>query len=568
MDEQHPVAYQAYAPSSREPGRPARAAVFAGPVAPRCRRPQRWLALAAALLAAAALLIVALNLGQYRVGPPSVLLPCELRLGPGESGGLTIIGDLHGDYPALLELLRHAGLIHPARANETATHLEEAVRAAREGNDLPAAAACTTWLGAPGHTLVQLGDVVDRGPGAAAVVACLRACQAAAPAAGGKVIRLVGNHELMWYQGSFRYAHDTGDPPSVRGRLVSNWTDEILSGQVLGAWATGPLLFVHAGLRPAMLDRLMRSSGGGGSFSSWHANATLASVVAGRISGALAATVARCAGTSEQTSPTRRGCFKLSDELHDGLLSAGPDRGGRGLGGPFWTDWYVLRSAEPTSSWLMQEEEGGGAGVGAGVGVGVGEGEGENGEETFRQWVWPAATVTRRADGSSVLEPSEANSFIQIVGHTPARCDAREDDRCEPIRARSDLAAIVTDAAISEYYGGNRAYVAVAVDAADADAYTASTAGVVEPARGQVHRQVGRTRRRLVAVVQGPGGKWRRRDLMAAACGGSDGSSGPASTKSVDGDENDFARTEGAGDVTGVGLRDDLVSRAIPLGPG
>jgi hypothetical protein len=83
-----------------------------------------------------------------------------------------------------------------------------------------------------------------------------------------------------------------------------------------------------------------------------------------------------------------------------------------------------------------------------------------------------------------------------------------------------------------------------------------------------VHRQVGRTRRRLVAVVQGPGGKWRRRDLMAAACGGSDGSSGPASTKSVDGDENDFARTEGAGDVTGVGLRDDLVSRAIPLGPG
>lgn len=479
----------------------AQPTAFAGPIAPRCRRPLRW-SLLAGVLSLAALFVF--HYQKIYVGPAPSSFHCQLRLGPEEFAGLTIIGDLHGDYTALLELLRHAGLIPPAHPNETAGMIEEIVGAARDGNDLPAAAACSRWRGSPGHTLVQLGDNVDRGPGSAAVIACLRSCQVAAHAAGGKVVRLVGNHELMWFQGAFRYAHDTGDPPHARRRLVSNWTDEVLAGHVRGAWATGPILFVHAGLRPAMLDRLMlRGFDGELGFTSLP-NATLASRVADRISVALAAAVGKCARSNETTATARRHCLTLSDRNE--LFSAGPDRRGRGLGGPFWTDWSVLRRAAPTTSWMASKSE-------------------------FDQWIWPPARVTRGTDAISLLEPSESNTFIQIVGHTPARCNARHDERCEPIRARSDLAAVVADAGISEHYGGNRAYVTILPE----------------------------MRHHLVSVTKGPEGKWRRHDFMAVSCDDTEDQDGPISrAASVAADE--FG--------TNAGFAGEPASSAIPLGPG
>jgi hypothetical protein len=323
------------------------------------------------------------------------------------------------------------------------------------------------------------------------------------------VIRLVGNHELMWFQGSFRYAHAVGDPPNARRRLVTNWTDEVLSGRVRGAWATGPILFVHAGLRPAMLDRLMlRGFDGAVGFTSLP-NATLASRVADRISVALAAAVAKCAPANETTVPTRRSCLSLSDR--DELFSAGPDRRGRGLGGPFWTDWSVLRRAEPTSSWVASSKD----------------------EAERDQWIWPPARVKQGADDASVLEPSETNTFIQIVGHTPARCNAQDDKRCEPIRARSDLAAVVADAGISEHYGGNRAYV------------------TISPGRTEPQLFVGH---HLVSVIKGPEGEWRRHDFMAVPCGDTEDRDGPIS-KAAGVASDDFRTGESD-------------SSAIPLGPG
>lgn len=497
----------------------SRSAAFAGPVAPRCRRPLRWLVLVVLLV----VIGVGLCLRKIRAGSSPTSFPCELKLGSDEFAGLTIVGDLHGDYPALLELLRHAGLIPPAQGNETALSLENVVKAARDGNDLPAAAVCSRWLGARGHTLVQLGDNVDRGPGAAAVVACLRACQNAARAVGGKVIRLVGNHELMWFQSAFRYAHDIDDPPHARNRMVANWTDEVLSGRVMGAWASGSMLFVHAGLRPAMLDRLMlhRSAlNDDASFVSL-SNASLASRVAGQISFALAAAVANCASANETTMFTRRRCLKLSDQ--DELFSAGPDRGGRGLGGPFWTDWSVLNRAEPTS--FMMDD--------------AGNYQGD-------QWVWPPVKLKRRGDGAIILEPSESNTFVQIVGHTPARCNVREDEWCEPIRARSDLAAVVADAGIADYYGGNRAYITVP---AEEDLVTSSTK--------RSHRG-----RRIVSVIRDPAGGWRRHDLMAALCGG-EVHAGVGSRVTSNGKK---LSTKNGGRKPDVDS--EVISGAIPLGPG
>jgi hypothetical protein len=123
---------------------------------------------------------------------------------------------------------------------------------ARDGNGTLAAAPCSVWSGGAHHLLVQLGDVVDRGPHSAAAVACLRACQRAAPpppplkrggGGGGGVVRLAGNHELLWLARRFRHAHSRGDPLRSRARMVASWVEEVLGGQVStqawGVWVWG-----------------------------------------------------------------------------------------------------------------------------------------------------------------------------------------------------------------------------------------------------------------------------------------------------------------------------------------
>jgi len=81
---------------------------------------------------------------------------------------IVAIGDLHGDRRAFVRTLRNAQLI------------DEDER----------------WRGGSA-TLVQLGDVFDRGPQEAGCWSLLRKLQDEAPAAGGRVVRLIGNHEVM-----------------------------------------------------------------------------------------------------------------------------------------------------------------------------------------------------------------------------------------------------------------------------------------------------------------------------------------------------------------------------------
>lgn len=81
---------------------------------------------------------------------------------------LVSIGDIHGAYEQLVEILREADLI------------DEDLR----------------WAG--GDTvLVQLGDFTDRGTGVRAAMDLLMDLQEQAPQAGGEVIVLLGNHEAM-----------------------------------------------------------------------------------------------------------------------------------------------------------------------------------------------------------------------------------------------------------------------------------------------------------------------------------------------------------------------------------
>lgn len=86
------------------------------------------------------------------------------------------IGDVHGDFDSFTAMLRHLGLI------DKLNH----------------------WSGGKA-TLVQVGDLIDRGPKPREALDLIMALQKEAPAAGGKVVALLGNHEAMNIIGDLRY---------------------------------------------------------------------------------------------------------------------------------------------------------------------------------------------------------------------------------------------------------------------------------------------------------------------------------------------------------------------------
>lgn len=91
---------------------------------------------------------------------------------------IVAVGDLHGDYDAWEAIARAAGLVD----------------------------AKGRWAGG-NTTLVQMGDVPDRGPDSLKIIRQLMKLQREAPKRGGKVIPLVGNHEAMNMIGDLRYVH-------------------------------------------------------------------------------------------------------------------------------------------------------------------------------------------------------------------------------------------------------------------------------------------------------------------------------------------------------------------------
>jgi len=268
-----------------------------------------------------------------------------------EGPRVVVVGDVRGDAAALIATLRAAGLVGERR--------------------------CDEWRGGRA-VLVQTGNVVGHGPDWARAHDCLRGLQRLAAAAGGRVVRLAGNHELLWAEGRFHHAHaDDGD--AARAAAVADWKDEHRAGAVAAAHAAGPYLFTHAGLRPAVLAALGAPRGASA--------AALARVVNER----LAVEVEACAG--------RAACA-----FGDALLAAGPDRGGSGVGGPFWTDFGVLEAAN---------------------------------------------------------QDDLPEHLVQVVGHTAAACDAKRRRGCAPVRHRADLAAVVVDAGMSRALHGNRAYLEI-----------------------------------------------------------------------------------------------------------
>jgi hypothetical protein len=86
------------------------------------------------------------------------------------------VGDVHGDLPGFRAILKDAGLIDDAGA----------------------------WTGGDG-VLVQIGDLIDRGPSTRGVLDFMMALEKDAAKNGGSVVVLLGNHEVMNMTGDLRY---------------------------------------------------------------------------------------------------------------------------------------------------------------------------------------------------------------------------------------------------------------------------------------------------------------------------------------------------------------------------
>jgi hypothetical protein len=86
------------------------------------------------------------------------------------------IGDVHGDFDDFVTILQRAGLIDGQHH----------------------------WIGDQ-TTLVQVGDLLDRGPKPREVMDLLISLEKEAPKAVGRVVSLLGNHEMMNIMGDLRY---------------------------------------------------------------------------------------------------------------------------------------------------------------------------------------------------------------------------------------------------------------------------------------------------------------------------------------------------------------------------
>jgi hypothetical protein len=106
-----------------------------------------------------------------------VLVWSEPANAPADAPGYVVaIGDVHNNFDDFVAILRRTGLI------DNANH----------------------WIGGK-TTLVQVGDLLDRGPKPREVMNLMMALEKESAQGGGRVVSLLGNHEMMNIMGDLRY---------------------------------------------------------------------------------------------------------------------------------------------------------------------------------------------------------------------------------------------------------------------------------------------------------------------------------------------------------------------------
>ena len=153
------------------------------------------LPLTAALLCLAACICPARSYGQTEAAQVCNITTAER---------VVAVGDVHGAYDTFVGILRAAGLL--------------------DSRD--------RWTGGRA-ILVQTGDVLDRGDDSRRVLDLLRRLERDAPRAGGRVLPLLGNHELMRVLGDWRYV-SPGELRAFRN-ADSDQLRELVYGNIVAA---------------------------------------------------------------------------------------------------------------------------------------------------------------------------------------------------------------------------------------------------------------------------------------------------------------------------------------------
>lgn len=149
--------------------------------------------------------------------------PCNEETG----GDIFTVGDVHGKYKALVNLLENNGIIDPE----------------------------LNWSFGDGH-LVMLGDIFDRGDMVTETLWLLYDLQIQAKRAGGNVHLLLGNHEIMALTGDERYLNAKYDYFAKYTQLPYYRLFD--RNSILGSWLRSQNiivqingnLFSHAGISP------------------------------------------------------------------------------------------------------------------------------------------------------------------------------------------------------------------------------------------------------------------------------------------------------------------------------
>ncbi|KAJ3204926.1 hypothetical protein HDU67_009208 [Dinochytrium kinnereticum] len=151
--------------------------------------------------------------------------------GPPPETRVIAVGDFHGDFKNTVRVLRMMGVVD-------------------EQNN---------WSAPKGTTLVQTGDVVDRGDDTIALYSLLGNLTAQAVEKGGKVVRTLGNHEVMNMAMDWRYvtkgdiasfgsAKSRADAFSAKGWIGKSLREIPVVAQVEDT------IFVHGGVHPSWAE--------------------------------------------------------------------------------------------------------------------------------------------------------------------------------------------------------------------------------------------------------------------------------------------------------------------------
>lgn len=143
------------------------------------------------------------------------------------------IGDIHGQYLRMIDMLRGAGVIDDSN----------------------------NWIWDDDH-LLFIGDIFDRGEGVTEALWYIYNLEQQARESGGRVHLLLGNHEMMILKNDIRYI--ANKYYCLTSNLNIDYTDLYGNETVIGSWLRsknavekiGNTLFVHAGISPdvARLD--------------------------------------------------------------------------------------------------------------------------------------------------------------------------------------------------------------------------------------------------------------------------------------------------------------------------